>query len=89
MIQVKQEPRIDIEDLLKSAIKQGVSDKESEHLGSPQVQVMPSMIPISAQETKRDDNKGDKHSFKDRDVFNLWKEKTTLLKEKTPVRVKH
>ena len=31
MIQVKQEPRIDIEDLLKSAIQQGVSDKESEH----------------------------------------------------------
>ena len=47
------------------------------------------MIPMAAIETKRDDNKGDKHSFKDRDVFNMWKEKTTLLKEKTPVRVKH
>ena len=82
---------MDIEDLLKSAINQGSSDKESEHIGisTPQVEPMPSMIPMTAPETKRDDNKGDKHTFKDRDVFNLWKEKTALLKENSTVRVKH
>ena len=79
---------MEIEDLLKSAINQASSDKESENrsVQTPQVVPVPAMIPMTAPETKRDDNKGDKHSFKDRDVFNLWKEKTTL---KTPVRVKH